>query len=252
MIKKIGLLLCMMVLLLSCASREKIVYVQNGGTLQATNYATKFKPDDLLMITVSAPDPEVALPFNLPAAAVSGINSTVANSQLQYQLYLIDKDGAIEFPVLGSVKVGGLEREEALTVLKDKLKKYISDPIVNIRIMNYKISVSGEVTRPGSFNVVSERVTLMEAISMAGDLTIYGRRDNITVIRDINGTKTINHVDITKSDFINSDFYYLSQNDVVYVEPNKTRINSSVIGPNVTATLTALSLVITVVALLIR
>lgn len=252
MIKKIGLLLCMMVLLLSCASREKIVYVQNGGALQSTNYDTKFKPDDLLMITVSAPDPEVALPFNLPAAAVSSISSNVANSQLQYQLYLIDKNGTIEFPVLGSIKVGGLGREEALVVLKDKLKEYISNPIVNIRIMNYKISVGGEVTRPGSFNLVSERVTLMEAISMAGDLTIYGRRDNITVIRDNNGTKTINHVDITKSDFINSDFYYLSQNDVVYVEPNKTRINSSVVGPNVTATLTALSLVITVVALLIR
>jgi polysaccharide biosynthesis/export protein len=204
------------------------------------------------MITVSAPDPEAALPFNLPAAAIASVASTTANSQLQYQLYLIDKDGTIEFPVLGSVKIGGLQREEALQLLKDKLKDYMTNPIVNIRIMNYKVSVTGEVARPGSFNLVSERVTLPEALSMAGDLTIYGRRDNITVIRDVDGTKTINHVDITKSDFVNSDFYYLSQNDVVYVEPNKTRINSSVIGPNVTASLTALSLVITVVALLIR
>lgn len=252
MIKKIGLLLGMTVLLLSCASREKIVYIQNAGALQPSNYTTKFKPDDLLMITVSAPDPEAAMPFNLPAAAVSPLTSTIAGAQLQYQLYLIDKDGSIEFPVLGSLKLGGLEREAAVSVLKERLKEYISNPIVNIRIMNYKISVDGEVVRPGAFNLVSERVTLLEALSMAGDLTIYGRRDNIMVIRDVNGTKTINHVDITKSDFVNSDFYYLSQNDMVYVEPNKTKINSSVIGPNVTASLTAISLVITVVALLIR
>lgn len=244
-----------MVVFCSCASKEEIVYYNNisGGNSGTANskYEAKFEPDDLLMITVTAPDIEASKAFNLPAISVSQ-NATLAAAPVQYQLYLVDTNGYIELPVIGAFKIGGLTRTDAMQKLKTILEGKIGDPIVNIRITNYKISVSGEVLRPGTYPITSERVTLPDALAMAGDMTIYGKRTNIAVIREIEGVKTINRVDITKADFINSEFYYLSQNDVVYVEPNKTRINSASVGPNITIGLSALSLVITVVALLIR
>ena len=134
---------------------------------------------------------------------------------------------------------------------KSKISKYIEKPIINLRILNFKISVQGEVVLPGTYSINSERVTLIEALSMAKDLTIYGRRDNILVIREINGVKTYNRVDITKADFINSPFYYLSQNDVVYVEPNKNKINGSAVGPNTSVIISITSLLITLITLIV-
>src|SRR5690606_36224061 len=114
-----------------------------------------------------------------------------------------------------------------------ELLTYIKDPVINLRIVNYKISVSGQVVRPGTFNIQTERITLPEAITMAGDMTIYGNRSRVLIIRENEGKKTYNFVDMTKADFINSPFYYLTQNDLVYIEPNKTKINSSAVGPNI-------------------
>ena len=131
------------------------------------------------------------------------------------------------------------------------MTKYIKNPIINIRLINFKVSVQGEVTNPGIFAVNSDRVTLIEAISMAKDLTIYGKRDNILIIREVNGVKSYNRVDITKADFINSPFYYLSQNDVVYVEPNKTRINGAAVGANTGVIISITSLLITVITLIV-
>ena len=253
MIKKVLWLFSLVIIFGSCASKEEMVYYYNASSSTNSNskYEPKFEPDDLLMITVTAPDMEASRAFNLPAISVVQ-NATQPAGQVQYQLYLVDTNGYIELPVIGAFKIGGLSRTDAMKQLRILLQEKIGDPIVNIRITNYKVSVTGEVLRPGSYPVVSERVTLPDALAMAGDLTIYGKRDNILVIREIDGVKTMNRVDITKADFINSEFYYLSQNDVVYVEPNKTKINSASVGPNITIGLSALSLVITVIALLIR
>jgi polysaccharide export outer membrane protein len=147
--------------------------------------------------------------------------------------------------------VGGLSRTEVMQLLESKISKYIKNPIINIRLMNFKISVQGEVTLPGTYTVSSERITLIEAITMAKDLTIYGKRDNILIIREVNGVKAYNRVDITKADFINSPFYYLAQNDVVYVEPNKTRINGAAVGSNTGVIISVTSLLITVITLII-
>jgi polysaccharide export outer membrane protein len=166
--------------------------------------------------------------------------------------YLVDSNGMIDYPVLGKIKLAGLSKNEAIIHIQNLLKEHIKDAVVNIRIMNFKFTVLGEVNRPGSFSNPSERITLLEALGQAGDMTIYGTRNNILVIRENNGTKTTQRVDITKPDFINSEWYYLSQNDVVYVEPNKTRINSSAVGPNLTVGLTALSLLVTIIALSTR
>lgn len=261
MIKRLSAIAILGILFVSCASRDKIAYYQDIKNLpssEMTNYNPILKEDDLLLIFISSPDPEVASPFNLGTINLVGNTSpglaNIENSggQIRYQTYLIDNNGFIQFPIIGNIKIGGLTREAALQTIKTSLKKYITDPIVNLRILNYKVTVQGEVVRPGTFSIITERITLPEAISMAGDMTIYGKRDNVLVIREIDGKKTYNFVDMTKSDFINSDFYYLSQNDLVVVEPNKTRINASVVGPNISVIISSLSLLITVIALLVR
>lgn len=241
----------------SCKPAKELVYYQNIDGLAASekknSYEIKIQPDDMLMIIVSAEDPESALPFNLTAASIpttSGSN-TFLRGQESLQTYLVDAAGTIDFPVLGKLQVGGLSRSELMQQLESKISKYIKNPIINIRLTNFKVSVQGEVTNPGTFSVNSDRVTLIEAISMAKDLTIYGKRDNILIIREVNGVKSYNRVDLTKADFINSPFYYLAQNDVVYVEPNKVRINGAAVGSNTGVIISVTSLVITLITLIV-
>jgi polysaccharide export outer membrane protein len=216
-----------------------------------SSFESKFKADDLLRIFINTKDTEAAQAFNL--AVVSNVLAQGGIGQLNYQSYIVDNFGFIEFPVLGKVKVGGLTRTGLIDLLKLQLKPYLkADPIINITILNFRIAVTGEVARPGSFIINSERISLPDALALAGDLTIFGKRSNIIVLRDVNGVKTINKIDLTKTDFINSEFFYLTQNDVIYVEPNKTRINASAIGPNASVIISGLSLLITIVALLSR
>lgn len=249
-------LLIVAVLFFSCAARKDIVYYQDIDNIQAQakadTYEIKIQPDDLLSIIVSAEDPEIAAPFNLRSVNVQSARMTDADfGQQSLQLYLVDSNGAIDFPVVGKLRVGGLTRTQVLDLLHSKIGAYIKNPVINMRIANFKISVQGEVTAPGSYPVSSERVTLIEALSMAGDLTVFGKRSNILIIREVNGVKTFNRVDITKSGFINSPFYYLAQNDVVYVEPNKSKINGAAVGPNTGVIISVSSLLITLIALII-
>ncbi|EIA10227.1 polysaccharide biosynthesis/export family protein [Flavobacterium frigoris] len=241
--------------LFSCASRKDVVYYQNIDGLanqKISSYEIKLQPDDLLTIIVSAEDPEIAMPFNLKSISVQNPGKLDASiGQQTMQLYLVDADGFIEFPVLGKIKVSGFSRSEVLQMLQQKVGVYIKNPIINLRIMNFKVSVQGEVTSPGTYNVASERITLIEALTLAKDLTIYGKRNNILIIREIDGVISYNRVDITNADFINSPFYYLAQNDVVYVEPNKNRINGAAIGPNTGVIISISSLLITLITLII-
>ncbi|MNQ81563.1 Polysaccharide biosynthesis/export protein [compost metagenome] len=244
-------------LFFSCASKKDLVYYQNIDSLQTkqniTSYEVKIQPDDLLMIIVSADDPEAAIPFNLKTYSIVGNNKLdIARGQETVQLYLVDHNGNIEFPVVGKIKVGGFSRTEVLELLQNKIENYIKNPIINLRITNFKVSLQGEVNQPGTYSVTSERITLIEALSMAKDLTIYGKRDNVLVIREVNGVKSYNRVDLTKSNFINSPFYYLAQNDVVYVEPNKTRVNSSAVGPNTSVIISAISILVSLSVLIFK
>lgn len=247
------LLVLFVVVLSSCGARKDIVFFQNSENAKeiSSNFESRFKCDDLLRIFVNTKDTEAGIPFNLPVVSTLPIKGGIG--QLDYQTYLVDNMGFIEYPILGKIKVSGLTKSELIKFLKIQIKPYLkADPIININILNFKISVTGEVAKPGTFVVGSERISLVDALALAGDLTIFGIRSNIIVLRDVNGIKTINRIDITKTDFINSEFYYLTQNDVVYVEPNKTRVNASAIGPNATVFISGLSLLITVVALLIK
>ncbi len=246
----------LIILFFSCASRKDIVYYQNINELslkeKLNSYEIKIKPDDLLFIIVSADDTEAAEQFNLNSIklAIPGRLDLSQGQQIN-QLYLVNEAGYINFPVLGKMKVSGLTRSELLKVLEEKTGVYIKDPIINLRINNFKVSVLGEVNAPGTYNIGSERITLIEALAMAKDLTIHGIRNNILIIREIDGIKSYNRVDITKADFINSSFYYLGQNDVIYVEPNRNKINGAAVGPNTSVIISATSILITLITLIV-
>ena len=239
-------------LITSCNSSKNIAYLQNTGKLNNDiKFESTLQADDQLLIIVSSENPEVAAPYNLKSVVYQGTSENSITQERQ-QAFLIDQNGTIEFPMLGSIKLAGLTRIQAVEKIKSLLKDHIKDPIVNLRLLNFKISVLGEVNKPGVYPINSERVTLVEALALAGDLTIYGKRNDILLIREKDGVKTYQKIDITKTDFVNSPYYYLSQNDVIYVEPNKTRVNSSVIGPNLTVGISALSLVVTILALTLK
>jgi polysaccharide export outer membrane protein len=254
MIKRIVVFIATVIVLSSCASNKNVLYIQNSSGVTVDNtltYANVLQTDDNIIITVTSAEPELASQFNLMYLNLRSSEIRTLSDENLYT-YLINQNGDIDFPVLGTIKIAGLTRIEAENKIKELLKKHIVDPGVSIRVINFKVSVLGEVLRAGSQHVVGDRVTLLEAISMAGDLTIYGNRKEIMIIREADGVKTISEVDITDANFINSPYYYLDHNDVVYVKPNKTRVNSSVIGPNITVGISALSLLITIIALSTR
>lgn len=252
-VKNYLLIFSLIILISSCGSKQEIVYFQgvnqNNNSISIKQYNPTFKPDDMLTITVSAIDQDAVRPFNLPTISF-GSNGQTLGSQVQ-QTYLVDSNGNIEFPVLGTLKVSGLTRIEATEMIKKLLTTYVKNPIVNIRNVNFKVTVLGEVARPGVYTIQNDRITLLEAIGLAGDLNLQAVRSNIKVIREINGKKTHHLIDLTSDDVFNSPVYYLSQNDVIYVQPNNSRIKSSSVGPNTSATFSLISALATVTALIV-
>lgn len=234
----------------SCVSRKKIVYLENieqKDSYTVAKQEVKLQPDDLINIIISAENPEVTVPFNLPQ--IQG-NYDINDKQSAIKTYLINTEGYIEYPVIGKIKLGGLYRSEAIALLRQKVSEYIKNPTINLRILNYKISVLGEVVKPGSYTIQGERITVLEALSLAGDMTIYGRRNNVLVIHEEDGKKTYQRFDMTKSDMLDLKNYYLSQNDVVFVEQNKTRINNSIVGQNTTVMLSGLTVILSLILIL--
>jgi len=233
----------------SCASKKDIVYFQNAGDYETivsdNSHTNKFKIDDVLSINVSTLDPVASVPFNVFTGSTEG---GLRPEQLDY---IIDKNGEIDFPVLGAIKLVGLSPEEAKGVLKDKLSSYLKEPIINIRLKNFTVTVLGEVNRPGTYPVSGEQITVLEAIGLANDLTIKGIRKNVMVIRDFNGTKVYTRIDLTRKESLNSPVYYLTQNDVVYVEPNESAVTSSAFDSRVSVWVSIASLLITSSVLLI-
>ncbi len=227
----------------SCASRRDVVYFQNTGdfeTLVDKNSITpKFKVDDVLSIYVSTLDNEASAPFNLFRGTSEG------GMRPEQVDYLIDKDGEIDFPVVGKIKVAGLSSEELRVLLREQLSEYLKDPIINIRLRNFTITVLGEVNRPGTYPVEGERITILEALGLANDLTIKGKRENVMVIRDFDGTKVYHRINLKRKEAMSSPVYYLTQNDVVYVEPNKSAITSSALDNRATIAISIASILIT-------
>ena len=252
--KKIITLLVIIGLLSSCASKDDVVYF-NGmssadNSIGLDSYSPTYHIDDELVIIVNALDAEAARPFNKSSVSIS-TDLLDARGRERIQTYRVDPDGNVNFPVLGKLKIAGLNRTQATQMLQEKLTDYIKDPIVDIETVNYRITVLGEVARPGTFTATNERITLVEAISLAGDLTIYGERENVLVIQDYDGKKTYTRVNLKSNDLFNSPVYYLSQNDVVYVEPNKTRAKNSAIGAQTGVIISSLGLLISMTALVV-
>jgi polysaccharide export outer membrane protein len=258
--KKIAIILFIVSLFVSCATKEDVVYFNGmdstNNTIGLDSYSPTYHIDDELVIIVNALDSEAALPFNktsisVPFATGGGINNPTLDAQgrQRIQTYRVDPDGNINFPVLGMIKIAGLNRQQATLLLQEKLSDYLKDPIVDIETINYRITVLGEVVRPGTYTSQNERITILEALSLAGDMTIYGERENVLVIQDYDGKKTYTRVNLKSDELFNSPVYYLSQNDVVYVEPNKTRARNSAIGAQTGVILTSLGLLISLTSL---
>lgn len=236
--------------LVSCGSTKKVVYFQNADNLDTVvnidTFEPRFKIDDIVSIFVSTFDMQAASPFNLTTGGITGGDDTNGNGGKAID-YLIGKDGDINFPVLGKIKLLGLTNEEAKQLLVEKLKDYLKEPIVNIRIKNFRVTILGAVNRPGTYTIAGERITILEAIGLAGDLDIRGRRDNMLVIRDFNGTKTYTRANITNKEITKSPVYYLTQNDVIYIEPNKSAVQASA-NNNLPLILSVVSTLVAVVA----
>ncbi len=249
----IVLIVCGLILT-SCAPNSSILYLQDSERIATDlkSFANTIQPDDNLLITITSDDSELAAPFNNMFLAGESTQSKNISSDEKIIGYLVDTNGEIDFPRIGKIHVGGLTRIQAEEKLRGLITPYIINPGINLRILNFKISVIGEVQRPGSQEIDGDRITILEALSNAGDLTIYGKRSHILVIREKEGVRSIKEIDLTNSDFINSEYYYLAHNDVIYVSPNKTKVNSSIVGPNLTVGLSAISLIITIIALSIR
>ena len=246
-----GMLFC---LLGACASPRDVVYLQdakiNSRVKAELQYRTVIHVDDLLSIVVSCDDIEAALPFNTPMIGL-GQSNTRANTDQLYG-YLVDTDGTIDFPVLGKIKVEGLSRTELAAELKEKLSGYLKNPIVTIQYLNFKVTVLGEVKTPGSYKVNSERISIFDALGMAGDLQINGKRKNVLVMREDGDEKVFAQMDLTSENIIHSPFFYLQQNDVVYVEPNRARIIGGNAGAFLPYVLSSISTLVAILAIAIR
>ena len=255
MLKRTLCLFFILSILQSCVSKKDIIYLQNDKIEQekvSNNYITIFKPDDLLLISVISQNPEAAIPFNLPAVVVSASGGNVVGQPSQLP-YLIDSKGEIDFPLLGKIKIAGLTREEAIQLLKEKLSpKYLKNPAIYIRITNFKINVTGAVKRPGTYTIQNERVTILDALSLAGDLEISAKRQDILVIREENNKKVEYKVNLLSKKLYTSPVFYLQQNDNIYVEPNYASIQSASSNTNTSLFISVTGLLITIVSLIIR
>ena len=240
----------------SCTSYKNVPYLQNSDELDASTvtklYDARIQPKDMLTITVSSENYEAAIPYNLTVATVQSAATRYVTSQPTLQTYLVDNDGNIDYPSLGQLHVGGLTKNETEKMIKEKLTPFLNGAfIVNVRMVNYKISVIGEVTRPNTYTVSNEKVNILEALALAGDLTIYGRRDNVKLIREnTDGSKNIVTLNLNDANIIYSPYYYMQQNDILYVEPNKAKAQNSDIGQMTTLAFSATSIFISLVNLL--
>ena len=225
-----------MMLFVGCTSQKQIAYLQDlpeGYKHKGNNvYAIKIRPDDMISIMVNSKDNELVQMLNLHL--VSYMVSSEQKGQHQVLGYQVDADGQIDFPQLGTIKISGMTRSEVTKYIKNKLIEsgIIKDPVVTVQFLNFKVSVLGEVALPGVIRIVSDRMSIFDALSSVGDLTIYGQRENVKIIREIDGEKIVATVDLRSINILDSPFYYLQQNDVIYVEPNKAKAGSSKFNSN--------------------
>ena len=252
---------------ISCKSYEKVAYLQQAGTYTELSDSTQSPiPDpiirigDLLMITVNTTTPEAAVPFNLPLVPSGESSRSYAggkDSYLSYGLgmqnYLVDAEGNLHLPVIGKIKAAGMTKIALTQTIKEAIfPRYLTEePIILIRFVNFEVSVLGEVLRPGSFVIDNEKISLFEALALAGDMTIYGKRNTVLLIREENGKRETIRLDIRDKNLVNSPYFYLQQNDVIYVEPNNPKARSSAISSAESITISIVGTLISLTNLVI-
>ena len=237
-------------LLTSCSSTKKVAYLENSSSVTLSEigqiYVARIKPHDELTIVVNTLTPSAAAPFNKTIPTTISSSNTNLTTQQSLQTYLVDDEGNINFPIVGTVKVGGLTKTELEHLLLEKISPYLEateNPMVTVRL---------SVLQPGRFDITNEKVNIFEALASAGDMTIYGVRDRVKLIReDGNGKKTIYILNLNDANIVNSPYYYLQQNDIVYVEPNKAKAQNSEIGSMTTLWFSATSILVSIATLVI-
>lgn len=254
------LLILSVVLLSSCRSVPKgMTYLEdmNIDSIQYladsyNKYEPVIKHNDQLLITVSSPvlNQEQVAQFNLPMNTYLAPGETTMFQSAAIQTYTVDKEGNINFPVIGRIGLAGLTRSQAVNYIGEKVKVYLESPIVNLQIISFKVTVLGEVLQPGTIKVTDERISVFEALGAAGDMTIYGNRKNVKLIRDNNGDKETAILDLTKNNIFSSPYYYLQQNDILYVEPNDTKKKESTYGTTDSYRLNVFSITFSAIAII--
>ncbi|HIB8180954.1 TPA: polysaccharide biosynthesis/export family protein [Elizabethkingia anophelis] len=262
-IRSFLMLLLVVLAIVSCRTRNDINYLQDVDKA-ATETALRMEnntlqPGDQLVINIMAKDLDVVKPFNqnyssgqvLQNSQLTG-NATPAISTSSGSTYIINQNGEIDFPVLGKLETKGLTVEQFKNNLYNKIIRYIKEPTVSVKLNNFKISVMGEVNRPGEYVVTDGQTNLMKALALAGDLTIYGKREDVLLVRTIDGKIEKTRIDLTHSDFMNSPYYNLKQGDVIYVSANKIREKTSRLDPNMPIYISVASIVVTILALVFK
>jgi len=252
--KNIYNFLIVLIVISSCASKEDIYYLQDAERNAAgsiTYPAVLIQPNDILKITVESLNPDAAIPYN-KGGLDGNQNQTV--EVLQLSGYLVDINGSINFPVLGAISTKNKTPNALGDDIKTKLIAggHLSNPNVDVRLINAKVTVLGEVNSPGTYNFTEQNITLMQVLGYAGDLTINGKRDNVLVTREINGVRQVSHVDLTSAEFMKSSYYFVKPNDVIIINPNKPKVASSGFVGNVGTVATVISLVLSMTILLTR
>lgn len=252
--KHIASLLLVAFLLTSCKSKKELWYFQDlkdNQTTQLNFEAAKIQHNDILTIQLSALNPESILPYKFD-------NSISTNSSfietLKLQGYLVDIDGTISYPILGRIQVAGKSPIELEAHIKKLLEEggHVKNPSVSVRILNSKITILGEVNKPGTYTITEQNLTLPQALGYAGDLTINGERRNVMLIRDVDGVQVVKHIDLTKSDWFTSPYYYIKQNDVIVVSPNDARVKSAGLIGTTGTLMGVISIILTTIVIITR
>ena len=243
----------------SCNSQKRIWYLQDAAEFTPEQIEQqgqiRIQPLDRLTIVVNSKDPELAVPFNAATGftALTPMASSSISSSSSLQVRTVDEQGMLLMPVIGELKVEGLTRGELSKLIAEKIIAggYINDPTVNVQFADMKISVLGEVMRPGSYNITHDKVTIFDALAMAGDLTIYGQRSDVMVYREVDGRRTVHFLDLTSKDIFTSPVFYIQQNDAIYVKPNKYRAAAGEINQNRSFYISLVSTAIAVATLIV-
>lgn len=246
-------------LFIGCTSYKRSVYLQTDEVsellqLKNNQYEYRVMPKDELTITISTSDPLASVPFYRKIGQDrTQISSNQGMSNAKLLDYLVDNEGYIDYPVLGKLQVKGLTTRECEALIRQELQEYLSEvPTVTVRVSNFKVSVLGEVNRPGTYNVEDERINIFQALALAGDMSLHSIRDDVHLLReDSTGRPVTHHLDLTSADITNSPYYYLQQNDILYVKPTKSKVYSSTFNANSSMWTNIVSVALTILSLCI-